>query len=439
MDPIEGWRKSITHRKRFDTYTDQACYDEFVAIRAILIRNNPFWGITAMELVYMEIPIGTLAVDMFHIYVCPDFFLHKLTEKERETGVAHEVCHVLEGQIPMRVITTEGEYWVGRRGDRDPDLWNIAIDHVCNLTIYEAGFTPFTSLEVYADPKFKGMISEEVFEQIEQDPDAASNGGELDAHYEIVTDEGVTTDEDSHGDPITPQVYAEKAEAWKNAIQRAYMVHQEHMRRTGAGQLPAGILRVVERLVEVTTTWQDHLRVFLDECQVEDYSYAQPDARWFSQGLTLPGLSDLDDDHLDGAIFMDLSGSVDDLRMQLFVSEFHSIMEQRDNFNILAGAFDACVQEETVCEFNQSNFNDLYGWMKQLRGNGGTSIRAVYDWLKEKEIRPRVLIIPTDGEPYDGWGDPDYCPTLFFIIPHGKPIIAPHGVTIQIELPKRAS
>ena len=43
--------------------------------------------------------------------------------------------------------------------------------------------------------------------------------------------------------------------------------------------------------------------------------------------------------------------------------------------------------------------------------------------MYENEIRPKSLIVFTDGMTWDRWGDPDYCDTLWVI--HGSDYVKP--------------
>jgi hypothetical protein len=43
--------------------------------------------------------------------------------------------------------------------------------------------------------------------------------------------------------------------------------------------------------------------------------------------------------------------------------------------------------------------------------------------MKEHDINPKKFIMFTDGYPWDSWGDPDYCDTVFII--HGNDAIVP--------------
>ena len=53
----------------------------------------------------------------------------------------------------------------------------------------------------------------------------------------------------------------------------------------------------------------------------------------------------------------------------------------------------------------------------EIHGGGGTDFDCVFNYLKEEAIDPKRLVMFTDGYPYDSWGDPNYCDTVFII--HG--------------------
>jgi hypothetical protein len=55
--------------------------------------------------------------------------------------------------------------------------------------------------------------------------------------------------------------------------------------------------------------------------------------------------------------------------------------------------------------------------------------------MKQQELTPKLYIMFTDGYPFDSWGDPDYCDTMFVV--HGNTTIqAPFGITTYYELSK---
>ena len=43
--------------------------------------------------------------------------------------------------------------------------------------------------------------------------------------------------------------------------------------------------------------------------------------------------------------------------------------------------------------------------------------------MEEHDIQPERFVMFTDGMPWNSWGDPDYCDTVFII--HGSDTIVP--------------
>ena len=58
------------------------------------------------------------------------------------------------------------------------------------------------------------------------------------------------------------------------------------------------------------------------------------------------------------------------------------------------------------------------------------------EFMKENDIEPKQFILFTDGYPCGGWGDAQYCDTVFLI--HGNQnTVAPFGITVHYEEPKK--
>ena len=65
----------------------------------------------------------------------------------------------------------------------------------------------------------------------------------------------------------------------------------------------------------------------------------------------------------------------------------------------------------------------------QPAGYGGTDISVNWKYMQDEEIRPSMLVVFTDGETWDRWGDEDYCDTLW-VIHSGDRIKPPFGQTV---------
>ena len=97
--------------------------------RARLVMDHPFFAHLALKLKVIEDPdIGTLATDGRSLRYNPALTA-TFSNAQLLTAVAHEALHCgLEH--PMRL------------GTRDHRLANVAMDHVVNLILADAGFQP---------------------------------------------------------------------------------------------------------------------------------------------------------------------------------------------------------------------------------------------------------------------------------------------------------
>jgi hypothetical protein len=88
-------------------------------------------------------------------------------------------------------------------------------------------------------------------------------------------------------------------------------------------------------------------------------------------------------------------------------------------FKVHVWTFDTEVYNPAV--FTQDNMDELLDYVPQ--GGGGTTFEANWQFMKENDIEPKKFIMFTDGYPCGGWGDADYCDTIFII--HGSTTIEP--------------
>jgi predicted metal-dependent peptidase len=116
------------------------------------------------------------------------------------------------------------------------------------------------------------------------------------------------------------------------------------------------------------------------------------------------------------------------------LSEVKGIMQSFDDFKLRVWSFDTEVYGMET--FTPDNIDDIDYY--DVQGGGGTTFEANWEFMKENEIAPKFFVMFTDGYPGDGWGDEDYCETLFVI--HGTTSIeAPFGQTAYYELSKEAA
>lgn len=113
-----------------------------------IVISHPFWATLLLNLQRVEEKGGTMWTDGKRLGINPKFAL-EIGEKKTIGVLAHEAAHVFL-KHPLR------------RGHRDPQLWNIACDHVVNAMILDASF------ELPADciPPIRGKTAEEVYDDL---------------------------------------------------------------------------------------------------------------------------------------------------------------------------------------------------------------------------------------------------------------------------------
>jgi len=143
-------------------------------------------------------------------------------------------------------------------------------------------------------------------------------------------------------------------------------------------------------------------------------------------GAILPGMKEATT--IDVAISIDMSGSIGEEDATTFLSEVKGIMDQYEDFKVNIWCFDTDIYNHQ--EITHDNAEDLLSYEPQ--GGGGTDFEANWEFMKEMGIAPKKFIMFTDGYPCGGWGDEDYCDTIF-VVKGNEHADAPFGQTVIYE------
>ena len=142
--------------------------------------------------------------------------------------------------------------------------------------------------------------------------------------------------------------------------------------------------------------------------------------------MTIPGLKN--DETIDVAIALDMSGSIGDVDAKTFLSEVQGIMEQYEDYNIKIWCFDTEVSG--FREFSANDGDSIIDF--ELTGGGGTEFMCNWEFMKNEGIEPKKFIMFTDGYPWGEWGDENYCDTLF-VVKGNERAESPFGQTVIYE------
>ena len=393
--------------------------DRLTKARVRMLLKHPFWGnlATRMKIVEASDWCSTAATDGRNFYYCTDF-INKLDDDELVFLFGHEVGHCVFDHM-------------GRRGDRDPQIWNMAGDYLVNdMLIQNNVGKKITAVPILWDPKYRDMTAEEVYDELVKN--AVKIQVTLDMHMDGTGKEG---DEDGEGGGKASDGKS-KSSGIKIDEQTAKKIRDElkeavlqSAQAAGAGNTPAGIRRLIQQFTAPKMRWQDLLRIQLESSLKNNYSFMRPSRKAWHTGAVLPGM--LPAEQLDVVVAIDMSGSISNEMALDFLSEVKGMMELYNSYTIHVYCFDTEI-------YNPVTFSDDYGediTTYEPMGGGGTDFDCCFEYMKREDINPKQFIMFTDGYPCGSWGDENYCDTLFVI--HGNDNIeAPFGVTAHYTFNK---
>lgn len=396
--------------------TFKSAKEKLVTARVKMLFKQPFFGNIACRLQLVEVePDGwctTAAVDGRNFYYNPEF-VNKLDLDETVFLVGHEVGHCVY------------EHFL-RRGDRDPQIWNMAGDYKINaMLVREKIGRLIDKVKPLYDKKYESddWWTENVYDQLKKDGVAPQQT--LDIHLDVEGDGDTGTNgngtKDGKGKPtITKDDAKAIADEIKNAVIQA-------AQSVGAGNVPGDIRRMIGELTAPKMDWRQMIRVTLESNLTSDFTFMTPNRKSQFNNVVLPGM--LKDQQIDIAIALDVSGSISDADTRDFLSEVQGIMDQFQSYKIRIWCFDTEVSGYD--EFTDDDGRSITEF--EMTGGGGTKFMPNWDFMKARGIEPDQFIMFTDGEPWKSWGDPDYCDTMFLIKnPWSKPV-APFGQSVYYE------
>lgn len=344
-----------------------------------MIFAQPFYGCFAMNTPFVrddEQP--TMCTNAQWIKWNGDF-VDGNDDHENIFTIAHEISHIA---LLHCLIKTIGGQPV------DQQLLNIATDFVINGQLIDAGVGRMPEGGLY-DPKYTGWTWEEVYRDIEKQsegerPTPQPWGGDISAP------------EDANGNPATPEQVKQIAADINGRLLQAASAAK------AAGNLPASIAQVVEKIRRPKVDYADVLRRFMGGEQPDDYTFRKPNKHaWHEQGVYLPTLQNDGIGHI--AMLFDCSGSMSTPELEQGLAEVKSLVEEFMPSSVTVVQFDSIVQK--VDTFENGDFVNKI----DFTGRGGTKVEPAFKYLEREGIQHDQIIVFSDM----GIGDyPDIVPDV---------------------------
>ena len=394
-----------------DAKLDRDMREKLITARVGLLLRASFFGnlATRLKLVNADEWCPTAATDGRNFYY-NSRFIEMLKPKEVEFLFGHEVLHCVYDHM-------------GRRGDRDPQLWNIADDYCVNADLKKHRVGEFiTTVPCLYDSKYEGMSAEEVYDDLYENAEKIDIGSLIDKLLDDHLDgEGTDANGDKNSDEKSgsgsgkPKLTEEEKQQIKDEIKEAVLAAAAAS--DGAGNLPAGVRRIIQDMTAPKMNWRELLRMQLESTIKSDYSWMRSSRKGWDMDAVMPGQKP--DELIDIAVFIDASGSIDGRMLKDFLSETSGIMDQFASYRVHLATFDTKVYNPQ--QFDSENLDSIADY--EVEGGGGTDFDSIFEYLKDQQIEPKRLVVFTDGYPCGSWGDEVYADTVWII--HGNTTIVP--------------
>jgi predicted metal-dependent peptidase len=397
--------------------TDKSMLDQaqvaFIRARISLMATNPFYAhlVMKMPLQWMEnVPGGISCTDGTSMFINPAEYL-KMSKPEQASTLVHEVLHCAAGHL-------------FRRGNRDPQRWNIAGDIYIANVIGEDNLAPITASEQFLKSigvdrsKFRDLTTDQIYDKL---PRKLGGGGKGKGKGD---DQSKGNGQDNHWQP--GGCYHEKSDSaersacdakWKQAV-----IEASHVAGNAAGAWRELVKAAMPRL-----PFHVKLYEYLNRGIGGDTTWDSFNRRWLWQGTYLPTDTKLTMGRV--AMMVDTSGSMSTPQLQLVFGYVRSFRDQHP-----------CVMDVIQCDYDvvDAAQHVTYEEWDQLPstftaiGRGGTSFDAPFKRLREKKIEPKVAIYLTDGYGQCTEKAPPY-PVLWVVVRGDRSFKPPFGEVVYVN------
>ena len=385
-----------------DSKIDYQAREKLVTARIGLLLRHSFFGnlATRMQLINADLWCSTAATDGLKFYYNSRVIM-MLKPKEVEFLVGHEVLHVVYDHM-------------GRRGNRDPEIWNIADDYAVNADLKRHKVGEFIkTVPCLYEQKYDGKAAEEIYDDLMKNVQKISIEDLVDQMIDDHMDgEDGDGDGDQEGDGSKkskrPSMSPEERERVRQEVKQAII---NAASSAEAGSLPLGVERLIKQHTNPVMPWRELIQTNLTSAIRTDYSWMRPSRRGWHMDAIMPGMNP--GEEIDVVVAIDMSGSISNSQAQAFLGEIGGMMNSFDGYKVHVFCFDT--ETYNPKDFSSENMDLIEEY--EPMGGGGTDFDCIFTYLKDIGNVPKRLIVFTDGYPCGSWGDADYCDTTWVI--HG--------------------
>lgn len=354
-----------------------------VIVQNMILTDKRFAGmaryVTNIEF-FWSLQIETACAGAGFIFFNPDFWA-KLVPEQQKTVVAHEIWHLILNHLER----VEG---------KDPDSYNIAGDHVINLTLQEDGFpihenSDFGGIKPCCDPAYRGMSTEQIYAKVHQErkknpgshkpaEGTPSKSQIEDLIKQALEGSGTSMQEQKDDDEELRSSIVQKAQA------------------NPPGNQPGGESRLLEtaniKVFIKKATYEEIFEEYLtDPLSGGKRTFMRPSRRQVGGGLRLKGKYPKKGrkNRLTHLVYaLDVSGSITSHQANQFLRSAKTLKEKLNPVLMTIILWDTQIRFEKVFREDEP----LEGI--RVSAGGGTKLEPVYH--RVRQINPEALVIFTD-------------------------------------------
>lgn len=305
------------------------------------------------------------------------WFFYALDQDGRVTLLAHELWHT-------------GYDHFTRRGERNPDVWNIAGDFIINNDLDKNGYCFKRLLELAPgaclDHQHDNKTTEQIYNEIMKPPQGGNQGspqqgsgkpGGASDPKSMGGDIRQTGGKDKDGNPTGPSK--------QDIIGKLVKARQASRMAKEAGVVPSEIEEIIDNFLSPVLPWESLLFRYFSAMDQSDYSWKRPNRRY--SDAYLPCMhSDNGLEHL--VYYLDVSGSVTPQQAKRFFSEVFHIHQNLAPKKITMITFDTKIHD--IFELtDEDSFHQF-----KIHGRGGTCLKEVQKDIEER--KPTAAVIFSD-------------------------------------------
>lgn len=308
-------------------------------------------------------------------------FMNKLIDDQKQTErgfiLAHEVGHVVN------------EHCTHMPADCDGELWNIAGDHVINLELIASGMPEPTTVKCYADKRFSGMTTLEVYrilQQEEQKQPGKHKGQSGGIGQDIQSNKMTSQEKEELKDEIDKMLMG--------ANMAAEMAGQPTFSQGQPGRGTPDMQRRLQDLLHPDIPWQHHL---LNWCKrtvrKPGRTWSRLRRRMVPLDIIAPERRGKELDRI--SIATDGSGSIGHKEFTVFMGGVYDVLRVCKPRDIKLYQFDDGIRAIDIVK----NVRQLLSL--KFKGGGGTDVLEVFEDFNADPVS-HGLIILTDGYLHQG-------------------------------------